>query len=307
MGDLVSEPSVFVDRMGLLNPAREFLTHYRSPWLLSKIGLVSVPALFDQAFRQKWEGEHEPRLNVLRSKALQGGPKSSPDPALLRGDELALFRAHHENDYSNWLAWLFSETNPACEILQQTLFRQAFRLLPGIGVFRVCRERRVEEGFENQTGRLDLQFARTKSKTIVVIENKTVDPNPAELEKHKGYAKSIRENYSGWNHHLVLLVPRKAALPRDAEMHGFEICEWKDLSMALRRMVAHGRLQAYADIEVLVRLFVGAIEGHLLAYPVTAWRQFLTGDLPDQVGARAIVRSGYVDYLEDAYAHTEEQ
>jgi hypothetical protein len=280
---------------------RRFIECYSLLWATGGISIRDVPNRFLELSERHWKKWEEPRLHTLRL-----AQAAATDPAHVRGDELELFRSHHEEDYSNWLAWLFSPSSPAHRILQPTLLHEVCGVPIRHGAFDIFREVPVDEGFDGHPGYLDLLLKNKGSRTVVVIENKTRNPSLDELGKHPGYARSIRAKYPGWNHHFVLLVPHAAAVPTDRKDDGFRVCEWSTLSRALRLTLARRQLSAYPDVEVLVRLFVGAIESYVLDYPVAAWRHVLTASCPDPIEVHVVTASRYLDYLEETNACTDE-
>jgi len=242
-------------------------------------------------------------------------PISELDPALYRGDELQLFRPHHEVDYSNWLSWLLLESNPAADLLQKTVLISMCPDLEGtvLPVFEIEREFGVRQGHDEHSGSLDFLLLNEEHKLLFVIENKTRTPTDDELKKHKGYRQSIEDAFPDYPaKRFILLVPdvEQVNSKVNAEYGDFELAEWSSLSKALRAVLMSRKLSGDVRNEVFTGLFIAAIEGYIIGYPVAAWRRLLRYETDQPEGdiallAKVVASSGYHNYLEEFYAQNQ--
>jgi hypothetical protein len=254
-------------------------------------------AVFVDSVERGWAESALPRLKQLREHATDG------EPALARGDELQLFRPQHETDYSNWLAWLFSDGGESATVLQPTLLR-ALAPDESPAPLTITRERWVAEGFEDHAGSIDLILRTPGDALVLVVENKTRAPSADELRKHPGYARSVRRDYPRSRLRFVLLVPDELEVPRIVPADEFKAVSWRRLTLELRQTLAKEILPV--RIAVFVGLFVAAVERFVLRYPVSIWRDWLLADspqaAPSATALRVLSASGYIDYLEESYA-----
>lgn len=242
-------------------------------------------------------------------------PISDLDPALYRGDELQLFRPHHETDYSNWLSWLLSESNPAAKLLQRATLTAMCPDLEekALPLLKVEREVGVSKGYDEHSGALDFLLLNKDHKLLFLVENKTRTPTDDELKKNRGYRESIDYEYPGYpNKRFVLLAPDTEQVNPDinSKYGNFELAEWRGLSRSLRSVLMNKKLADDVRNEVFTGLFVAAIEGYILGYPVAAWRLLLQHDAsrPESnlaLLAKVVASSGYHNYLEEFYANSQ--
>jgi hypothetical protein len=257
-------------------------------------------------YEEQWRDYYLPQLLEWEKN-----PKSKRDPALYRGDELQLFRPHHEIDYSNWLSWLLSENNPVAHLLQNAVLTAMCPDLENtdLPLFKVEREFGVRRGHDEHSGSLDFLLLNKERKMLFVIENKTRTPNDDELKKHRGYRASIEDKFHDYtNKHYILLVPDVESVNKEvnSKYGDFKLAEWSALSKSLRAIVMDRALADDVKNEVFTGLFVAAIEGYVLGYPLAAWRRLLNHDSSESRSdlaflAKAIASSGYHYYLEDFY------
>jgi len=230
------------------------------------------------SYEAHWRDYCLPRLLKWKKSHL-----SKLDPARFRGDELQLFRPHHEVDYSNWMSWLLSESNRDAEVLQRAVLVAMCPDLKekDLPLFKIKREVGVMEGYEEQSGSLDLLLLDPGEEMLLVIENKTRNPEAGELEKHEGYRKSIVDEYPNVAvKRFLFLLPNKDDIqPEINKKHGnFELAEWSQVARALRSLLMRQEFLNDVKNEVYVGLFISAIEGYILGYPLGAWRHILLAD-----------------------------
>ena len=184
-----------------------------------------------------------------------------PDPLLC---DLGTYRwLDHENSYSDWLAWVLEKLDDFAAVLR--VLGIPDDALAGMEEFKVDREWPLAEGNENSTGRIDLLIR--SGDMMIGIEVKTFDK---QYLKQHGYKASLKKFCSSPSCILVA----NCDVSED-DLHGFELRQWKDVSLALRREIAHfiqdekGRILAGA----MMLAFVAAIEQNLLGLGTQApWR-----------------------------------
>jgi hypothetical protein len=290
---IVSSPGQAVGRPGAATTFRRFIAAFPGRPVTRVV--VDPPALFaelTEIYDASWASAEGPRIEALRAR-----PSAARDPALARGDELELFRPHHENDYSNWLAWLLSETNTDAATLQRAVLAALCPDRDGPCTFRVMREVVAYEGHVGHEGRLDLLLLSEQHRSLVAVEVKTRHPGLEELLKNAGYARWLAARWPGWTRELVLLVPDAGVVPPGAPPE-FRNASWGQIARSLRAILEDTSLGERSRL--LVELFVSAIEGHVLDLPVFTWRRILRERHRPVHGieARAMSLGGYVEHLE---------
>jgi hypothetical protein len=121
----------------------------------------------------------------------------------------------------------------------------------------VRREVCVERGYENRTGRLDLEICQGDQQ-LAIVEVKTQSFNDSDLDKHEGYRACVRSTETD----LIFL---SVGSP-DSDLGNFRFLPWADVCVALRR-IAPALLGAEHILSTaLVLAFVGAVEQNLLGF-----------------------------------------
>ncbi|HWR14163.1 MAG TPA: hypothetical protein VN577_05015 [Terriglobales bacterium] len=163
-------------------------------------------------------------------------------------------RQEREEAYSDWLAWILQQLEPADIIyvlrLEDSYLADVCR---GINP-TVERERMIPDG------RLDLALW-FGDLGLIVVEVKVTSAEEAEIDKQAGYSDWIRQQNVACTPESVLLI-----VDSSAEVYeGFKPLRWSEICLrlrqtAVRRMPSLGLVKAAMCIA-----FVGAVETNLLS------------------------------------------
>lgn len=169
-----------------------------------------------------------------------------------------------EEAWSDWFSWFFN---------QLTVRDVAFLFNIDDWIVEPDHDNRVEEvkreifvkfGHDDATGRLDIGIFLPGSKAIVVEIKLGSANNAADIGKHEGYMKAIKE----WNRECrCFLMVTDAPFPKDP--HGFKVLRYDDFCLRLRRWIvqAEKRRRGLAFFALALAV-VGAIESCRLGFSV---------------------------------------
>ena len=173
----------------------------------------------------------------------------------------------NENAYSDWFAWCL-EVAQVDKImlgeLMTTLFpiREPVQSAVPEGPADIIREIPVEQGHQDQSGRLDIVVNFNEADWVWHIEVKVTSAESADLGKNKGYAESLRSLYPGKNIRNFLLVTHaQNAFYGDGE-DAFSVVTWKQLCQRIREWIQTGKHARFSDYQFM--MFCGLVEHHLL-------------------------------------------
>lgn len=238
-----------------------------------------VDALLEAAMRESALREAE-LLELLRRSDATFTPLCDP----LRADAglNRWLRQEREESYSDWLAWILQQLDPA-DIMY------AFRL-EGTHLADVCRgiKPTIERERTIPTGRLDLALW-FGDLGLIVVEVKVTSAEDADIDKQAGYSDWIGKQKVACAPESVLLI-----VDSSAEVYeGFKPLRWSELCIRLRQTVVR-RMSSLGLVKAAMFIaFVAAAEtnllsmspptgernGHRLSYGRTAdhLRQFMEG------------------------------
>lgn len=181
------------------------------------------------------------------------------EPFLLDFSSNKWFAGGREEGYSNWLAWLLQQLEPA-ELLK---LLEIIIPNPVTETPRIFREYFVEKGHVGQTGRIDILIHFKENDFLINIEVKVTNAENADLIKNIGYDDSLRNRFSNvspGNIYNRLLIIQSEKNKYD----GYEIITWESISLGLRRIAIYK--QGNQLVRSLCLCFAGAIEQNLLGY-----------------------------------------
>jgi hypothetical protein len=201
----------------------------------------------------------------LSSKAL--APLEDPLSTDFR--EHRWLKLNREEAYSDWFAWILDELSSVrttCEILGITFPAET---CDGDGVFVVDREVQISSGHPDRGGRLDILLTRTGA-CLAIVEIKIIsaDAPDADLAKHRGYILWHEQEEP------FPLKPRViiSTSGRKADYNGFTHRGWREICIALRRLVPELITEGRCLLAALILCFCGAVEENLLGLEVIAGR-----------------------------------
>lgn len=188
------------------------------------------------------------------------------DPLHLDLGTNRLFTNEREETYSDWLAWILQElaatgnANGAADVFQLLSISQTEILSQCAACSdsaKVFREQVIEQGHEGHKGRVDI-LIRYERILLIHIEVKVTDADRADLEKNKGYSKSLKGEYAEKEHIHVLLVTDSKRADYD---DGFRVLKWSHIAKTLRRLATDHTKPLLLTAAML--LFAGTIEQRL--------------------------------------------
>jgi hypothetical protein len=185
---------------------------------------------------------------------------------------------NNENAYSDWLAWVLEALKDAGAVLR--VLGQPLTGSEG-GEYEVVREVWLHKGHKSQQGRIDLLIELSEPRRVIGVEVKIGN---RDYSKQKGYLASLQQPWRGGCGVLVDL--------REPEnTYGFQFRSWREVSLALRRVIAARNEKG--PVEAMVLAFVAAIEQKLLGMSsVIAMRSWQRHPI--------WVSRNYLDYLRRA-------
>lgn len=175
-----------------------------------------------------------------------------------------------ENSYSNWLAWALEQLGDADLILDVLGVRRTDFAAVCVGQkVRVQREVQVKEGLPESPGRIDLLISfGDPPRALLGVEVKIFDE---QHWKQEGYVKSLGQVPCDVAPACVLLAIDDVPV---RQRFGFQLRLWEDVSLALRRAIAHYAQNCdHIAIAAMMLAFVAAIEQNLLEIGTTAARR----------------------------------
>jgi len=199
------------------------------------------------------------------------------EPFLIDLSSNRLFANAREENYSDYLAWLIDQFSENTEWFLR-LFKISENELKGVKLKGtkpiIKRESYVEEGYEEQSGRLDILILYENEKVLIDIEVKVKDADSAikELEKHKGYRKSLENKYPKeiYKHFHRLLVTDANQEYYNNESENQEewyyVIKWLEVCESLRQFILSGVPKNKQILKSLIVAFVGTVEQALLGY-----------------------------------------
>ena len=245
----------------------------------------------------------------------QSNARLSPlqDPLSLDFSSHRWFAGKREENYSDWLSWIIEQLGDAklvfrlLKIEAPSLAEKCWGVKP-----EVRREYPVEEGHDDQSGRLDI-LIRYSPEALIAVEVKIDD---TDYTKNEGYYKSVENLFGKETKYYKLLVI-------DAEYDGsFKVIKWKDVCLELRRMVSDKSVKEPL-LCALMLAFAGAVEQNLLELSIVKSGWFHSGTidylltylptggntmvLTEDIAKRQLVKDGLSVYLDALYAVEEFQ
>jgi hypothetical protein len=197
------------------------------------------------------------------------------DPLDLRFPLHRQLSACREEVYSDWLQWVLQQAADADTRLIGRILGSANqeRFAKSQEPIGVDREEPVEHGHNDQTGRLDI-VVRQGSAWLAVVEVKTRDYSYFDLEKHKGYLKSVPPGTD-----LIFLSVDQP----DSDLFGFRFLPWADVCLALRGISSSLLEPEQILSTALILAFVGAVEKNLLGFVSPETNPMPMGRVPRMV------------------------
>jgi hypothetical protein len=169
---------------------------------------------------------------------------------------------HREEAYSDWLQWIFVQIE-RFEIPRILGIRDSRTIEACIGApCTIVRERRVKQGHEGSTGRLDLHI-RFGDSALIVVEVKLSSADHADTQKDEGYRKSVEAEEPAIPFKAFVILTPEA---EDEDYDGFKPRRWADACIELR--VAAARLcgnKGYLTAGMILG-FTAAVEQNLLGF-----------------------------------------
>ncbi len=222
----------------------------------------------DRCRAKSLKGNKKRLCDFLQESTLRFEPLEDPFDV-----DLGLHRwleAEREEGYSDWLEWVVRQT-PNPQVFE------LFGLAPPEGLldYPQCepwRELCVPYGHVDQEGRLDLVIPFADKATIIV-EVKLGSADDADIEKHRGYNRSIEElKYP--NPYRVLL----ATSEEEEDYEGFSFCSWATVCLEMRRLALSLKANRRMTVAAMVLAFVAAVEQNLLGFSSRIVREIREGN-----------------------------
>lgn len=207
-----------------------------------------------EAAEAAWEEEQE-KVNRLLEKSKEV-LRPLQDPFGTDFHNQGDFWISHENDYSNWLAWMVESAGSLDPkgVLWIFLDEPPAGLPAGMDrkvPIKAQPRKQVGEGHPGQKGYPDL-FISMDDRPVLVVEVKVTTAEEADTKKNEGYARSLKKD--GFEGPLVLL-----AIDGECEdYHGFRLRRWWEACVGLRRLA-----RAVKDKDILVAAMVLAFAGNV--------------------------------------------
>jgi len=169
-----------------------------------------------------------------------------------------------EEEYSNWLKWLFEQIT-AGELMKILSLEQQLGLQDDKDLgesVSVVREYWVPEGHDGQSGRIDLTL-KLGDWALVTVEVKKDDADTSDTKKQLGYRKSIEREFRHVRKMAFVLL---AATSSKRVVHGFTFHSYEAFSRNLRRLaIAWMKGQHFSLYKAAMTLTLAAtIESNLL-------------------------------------------
>jgi hypothetical protein len=250
-----------------------------------------------------------------RKLVVQSNSHLSPfqDPLSLDFSSNRWFAGKREENYSDWLKWIIEQLDDPnlvfrlLEINVPSVAEKCHKEPP-----EALREYPVQKGHDDQSGRLDI-LIRYSHEALVVIEVKLDNAESADIEKNRGYYKSVEEKFEETKYKYYKLLVINA---EESKYNNFEVLKWKSVCMELRRMVADKSVKAPL-VGALMLAFAGAVEQNLLGLSsIKSYRfhsetiTYLQNTLPrggtmdsgEDTQMRHFMEEGFSNYLGALYA-----
>jgi hypothetical protein len=199
-----------------------------------------------------------------------------------------------EERYTDWLHWVFEQIEEPSALLRVLGIAPIKMQLPTHGARSAKCEVRVEKGYEDHEGRLDLLITFPKD-LLIVLEVKV--SGGGVVDKHIGYVKSIDGEDSKYSTYppegrkFVFLTPDPEDDPNKFLLEErFSKLLWRDLCLNLRRYVAKRVKSGNLTSLAMILSFVGAAEQNLLG---------LTNRAAVSSGNPLMLNTETIDYLGD--------
>jgi hypothetical protein len=189
-----------------------------------------------------------------------------------------LFLNAREENYSDYLAWLLDQVSENKEWLIRQFLKISECELNNIDLKdkkpTIAREFPVKEGYEGQSGRIDILILYETEKVLIDVEVKITDADSVieELKKNNGYRKSLEAIYpkDKYKHfHRLLATEAKEENYNNESKDKTEWyypIEWHEVCYSLRQLVLSGVLKNKILLKALIVSFAGIVEQSLLGY-----------------------------------------
>ena len=149
----------------------------------------------------------------------------------------------------------------------------------------VVREYRVEAGYIDRTGRVDIHL-EFQNAVVIWIEVKLSSAEDADMKKNAGYRLSQEARHEADKRRLSIAISGN-----QQDYDGVEVRSWRTVCVGLRRAALDLRNDDAVNTAAMTLAFVGAVEQNVLGFPGQLRRRATRGET---------VWSGVeiVDYLE---------
>ncbi len=193
-----------------------------------------------------------------------------------------------EEVFSDWLQWIVEQLRTPEWVFQ--LFGiddpGSIALCQDLPL-RVRHEVEIPQGHEGQQGRLDLVIHYAE-KVLIVVEVKKTGADQADTVKQRGYKSWMEVQPESYKRAVLLVVEVEYE-----EYEGFYPRRWRNLCIALRRIVPTLCRKQRLVVAAMILAFVGAVEQNLLRISSSLIRHIY-----EDSGQAIMVPSEIGDYIE---------